>query len=100
VVVFDRGVPDNVAYAVVLGVDPAPARAAATRYRYHPEVLILPPWEDIYTTDNERAMSFAGTIPFHEALVDAYSGAGYALVEVPRSSAADRSAFVRRFLSR
>jgi predicted ATPase len=99
-VVFDRGVPDNVAYAKVLGVDPAPAREAATRYRYHREVLILPPWEDIYTTDDERTMSFADTVPFHEALVDAYEDAGYTLVEVPRGTAAERAAFVREFVTR
>src|SRR5262249_51783804 len=88
VVVFDRGVPDNVAYAEVLGVDPAAAVEAATRYRSHPDVLILTPWEDIYTTDDERTMSFADTIPFHEALVDAYETSGYTLVEVPRGPAA------------
>jgi predicted ATPase len=100
VVVFDRGVPDNVAYAMVLGVDPAPAREAATRYRYHREVLILPPWEDIYTTDDERTMSFADTIPFHEALVDAYSEAGYALLEIPHESAVNRAALVREIVTR
>ena len=80
---FDRGVPDCVAYAAVLGVDPAGSLAAARRYRYHPEVMILEPWEQIYATDAERTMSFEHTIPFHEALVDAYEGAGYALVRCP-----------------
>ena len=46
-------------------------------------------------TDDERTMSFADTIPFHAALVDAYQGAGYSLVEVPRESAEHRAAFIR-----
>jgi predicted ATPase len=99
-VVFDRGVPDCVAYAVTLNVDPGPSRAAADVYRYHPEALIMPPWEDIYTTDDERTMSFGDTIAFHEALVDAYAGAGYTLVEVPRDSPEQRAAFAREFISR
>ena len=60
--------------------------AAARRYRYHREVMILEPWGQIYATDAERTMSFEQTIPFHEALVDAYEGAGYALVRCPPGS--------------
>ena len=94
-VAFDRGVPDCVAYAVLMGTDPTEGRAACERYRYHPEVFVVEPWEEIYVTDAERTMSFADTIPFHAALVDAYERAGYSLVEVPRDSAENRAAFVR-----
>jgi predicted ATPase len=94
-VVFDRGVPDCVAYAVLLGTDPMAGLAACERYRYHSEVLVVEPWEEIYVTDGERTMSFADTIPFHVALVEAYERAGYSLLEVPRDSAEDRAIFVR-----
>jgi predicted ATPase len=94
-VVFDRGVPDCVAYAALMGTDPTAGRAACERYRYHPEVLVVEPWQEIYATDAERTMSFADTIPFHAALVDAYERAGYSLVGVPRDSAENRAAFVR-----
>ena len=99
-VLFDRGVPDCVAYAAVLGVDPAESLAAARRYRYHPRVLLLEPWERIYVTDDERTMSFEQTSPFHAALVDAYEGAGYTLVSVPAGSVEDRAAFVRGAITR
>jgi predicted ATPase len=99
-VLFDRGVPDCVAYAVGFGVDPAHGVEASRRYRYDEEVLVLPPWEEIYTTDDERTMSFPDTIPFHEAIVAAYELAGYTLIEVPRGSAAERAAFVRQFITR
>jgi predicted ATPase len=99
-VLFDRGVPDCVAYAVGFGVDPAPSVEASRRYRYDEEVFVLPPWEEIYTTDDERTMSFADTIPFHEAVVAAYERAGYTLIEVPQGSAAERAAFVRQFITR
>ena len=98
-VVFDRGVPDCVAYAVLMGTDLTAGRAACERYRYHPEVLVVEPWEEIYVTDAERTMSFADTIPFHAALVEAYERAGYSLVEVPRDSAENRAAFLREFVA-
>jgi predicted ATPase len=99
-VVFDRGVPDCAAYAVILDVDPEPSLDASLTHRYADEVLILPPWEEIYETDDERTMSFQDTIPFHEAIVDAYERSGYTLVEVPRAPVDERAAFVRDAVTR
>jgi predicted ATPase len=96
---FDRGIPDCIAYAEVLGVDRAPSLAAAQDRRYHAEILLLEPWEAIYAPDAERTMPFAATIPFHEALVRAYARTGYALVVVPRGDVAARAAHVRAFIA-
>ena len=93
-VLFDRGVPDCIAYASVMGIDPSPSVRAAEQYRYRDEVFLLEPWEEIYTVDDERTMSFADTFPFHDALVDAYERAGYVMVEVPRGSVERRVAFI------
>jgi predicted ATPase len=98
-VVFDRGIPDCVVYASLFEVDPTPSLRASERYRYHGEVLMLEPWEEIYTTDDERRMSFADTIAFQEAIRDAYTQAGYVLVDVPRAPLAQRATFVRDFLT-
>ena len=95
---FDRGIPDCIAYAIHLGVDPGPSVQASDRYRYHEEVLIVEPWEEIYTTDDERTMSFADTIAFHSVLVQVYKRAGYRSIVVPRGSAKDRAGFVRDHL--
>ena len=97
--VFDRGVPDCIAYAILMGIDPTPSILASEMYRYHSEALVLEPWEEIYTVDEERTMSFADTLAFHGALMDAYERAGYVLVEVPRDSAENRAAFVRDFIT-
>lgn len=99
-VVFDRGVPDCIAYAVVLDVDPSACIEASREHRYLNEVLILPPWEEIYDTDDERTMPFVDTLPFHEAVVDAYGRAGYTLIEVPCRPADQRGRFVRDFVTR
>ncbi len=94
-VIFDRSIPDCVAYAVHLGVDPAPSAIACREHRYEREVLIVAPWEHIYAVDEERTMSFEDTVGFHDAIVRAYEGAGYELVEVPRGSIEDRAAFLQ-----
>ena len=91
---FDRGIPDCIAYAIHLGVDPGPSLRASDRYRYNGEVLILEPWEEIYATDDERTMSFADTVAFHTVLEDAFDRSGYRRVTVPRGAAGDRAAFV------
>jgi predicted ATPase len=97
-VLFDRGIPDCVAYARLLGVDPGPCRKAAAMYRYDSAALVTRPWAEIYTTDDERTMSFEATLPFQRLVEEAYEEAGYELVEVPRGSILERTAFVGRFV--
>ena len=98
-ILFDRGVPDCVAYARLLGVDPRPSAEAASLYRYRPTVLVMRPWKEIYTTDDERKMTFEATLPFQEYIEEAYAEAGYELVEVPRGSLSERVQFLSGFVS-
>jgi predicted ATPase len=91
---FDRGVPDCIAYAQILGVDPMPSAQAAAVHRYNPVALVTKPWEEIYTTDDERKMTFAHTVEFQRFIELAYQICGYTLVEVPRGSIEQRAAFV------
>lgn len=97
---FDRGIPDCVVYAIRAGVDPTPSLAAVDTYRYEPRVLFLEPWSDIYTTDDERIMSFDDTVSFNEALGDVYKRSGYVLVDVPQTPIDARADFVRQFVAR
>jgi len=99
-VLFDRGVPDCIAYARQLGGDPEPCRKAAALYRYEGAVLVARPWEAIYTTDEERRMTFAATLPFQRLIEEAYLEAGYELTEIPRGPLHERVDFVARFASR
>jgi predicted ATPase len=99
-VLFDRGIPDCVVYAIRAGADPTPALTAADTFRYEPHVLFLEPWSDIYTTDEERIMSFDDTVSFSEALRDVYERSGYVLVDVPRNPIDARVHFVGQFVDR
>jgi predicted ATPase len=99
-VLFDRGIPDCVVYAIRAGADPGPSLTAVDAFRYAPHVLFLEPWSDIYTTDEERIMSFEDTVSFSEALGDVYRRSGYVVVDVPQKPIDARVAFVRRFVAR
>ena len=96
---FDRGIPDCVVYAALAGTDPTPSLTAVDVYRYSPHVLFIEPWSDIYTTDDERVMSFDETLPFSETLKAVYMRSGYTPVDVPRGSVDDRAGFVRKMIA-
>ncbi len=95
-VFFDRGVPDLIGYSRLIG-EPVPAhlRRAVATYRYNRHVLVAPPWREIYAADAERRQDFAEAVATFEAITDGYVESGYKLEELPRSSVADRVAFVR-----
>lgn len=93
-VLFDRGVPDMIAYASLFGFDYPPGWKAAQQYRYNQRVFFAPSWEQIYTTDTERKMSFALAQQFGETLRMVYTQAGYTLVEIPCCSVEERAQFI------
>ena len=93
-VLYDRGLPDCVTYADILGLDTEPALRAASERRYENTVFICPPWRAIYTTDDMRRATFQQVEALHSSLVDAYASLGYRLVEVPRSPLPERVGFV------
>lgn len=93
-VYFDRGIPDVIAYARLYDLPLDEIEQACQRHRYNSQVFILPPWEEIYSTDEERKMNFEETVRFHEFLVEAYRRSNYQLIEVPCVSVKSRVDFV------
>ncbi len=97
-VVFDRGLPDCIAYAHVFDVDATVALDASLKHRYEAAVFVTPPWREIYTTDDMRRATFAQAKAFSTEVLAAYDSLGYELVEVPKAPLADRAHFVRQRL--
>lgn len=95
IVIFDRGIPDNIAYAQLFNLDYLPASNAAKLYRYDTDVFIFPAWDKIYTTDDERIMSFEDAKAFGDSVQKIYTECGYNLIEVPRVSPEERVKFIR-----
>jgi predicted ATPase len=93
-VIYDRGVPDNIAYARLFNLTYLPAHHAAKLYRYDTKVFIFPAWEAIYETDDERTMSFSLAKAFGEEVRKVYLEYGYTLIDVPCVSPKERMQFI------
>jgi predicted ATPase len=91
---FDRGIPDIAAYAVRFGVSPDKFYLAAREHRFNTTVFVLPPWKEIFVTDELRRKTFEEYREFHEMIVDAYKRVGCQLVEVPLASVEERVEYV------
>lgn len=92
---FDRGIPDVVGYLTLIG-EPVPPDMieAARTMRYRRQVFIAPPWEDIFTGDEERKQTFEEATQTCEVLAATYRGFDYELLELPLSAPEARVAFI------
>jgi predicted ATPase len=94
VVFLDRGLPDVLAYMDYTGA-PYPAHfvEVCETHKYD-SIFILAPWQDIFTSDNERYESFEEAIAIHEHLLKTYKRFGYQLIDVPFGSIKNRTDFI------
>lgn len=96
-VFFDRGVLDALYMLDQAGaLTSTEAANWVEQYPYNPAVFVLPPWEDIYTTDMERDQTFSESVQVFEALRDWYQRWGYRTLEVPKVDVRARVAFIVR----
>jgi predicted ATPase len=92
----DRAIPDQLAFARFRGVKPSVLlQEKAGIYEYYNEVLVCPPWKEIYTQDEIRQESFREACRLHELICEQYLERGYCLVELPKASIKERIRFVR-----
>lgn len=99
-VFFDRGIPDVLCYARLVGLRDEEVKTACDRYRYNKRVFIAPPWEEIYSTDEERKQTLAEAVKTYEVMTSAYGECGYQLIELPCVDAVERAEFVLRQVER
>lgn len=98
IVIYDRGIPDNIAYAKLFNLNYPPAHHAAKIFRYDTEVLFFPAWEEIYTTDDERLMPYEAAKEFGDNLKEVYYELSYNLIEVPFIPSKARANFIRKLI--
>lgn len=91
---FDRGIPDVLAYMDYFGQPYGREFLKIGEDHRYDSVFILPPWEEIYVSDNERLESFDQAEALHHALVEAYARLGYVPLEVPRDTVERRIAHI------
>ncbi len=98
IVLFDRGIPDNIAYANSGAINNTDYVKASQDYRYNKYVFLLNPWEKIYGTDDERNMTFQEVEKFHQQIIKVYRELDYMFIEVPNGDVAERTSFVENHL--
>ena len=93
-VFIDRGIPDVIAYMKFIGDDyPENFEKACTENKYS-KIFVLPSWEEIYVSDNERYESYEQTEEIQKHLVKTYESYEYNLIEVPKETVENRVLFI------
>ena len=91
---YDRGIPDIPAYHIYTGdFIPEQYLKASKEYTYD-NVFFLPPWEEIYESDNERYETYKQAVEIGNTLVDFYGSIGYHVEHVPKASLEKRLQFI------
>ena len=92
---FDRGIVDQISGLEHRNLPiPDHLAAAAARFRYRETVFMVPPWPELFATDNERRHSFEYAAASYETLLRTYDRLGYRAVIVPKLAVGQRADFV------
>ena len=91
---FDRGIPDTLCYARLVGLPEGGIVEACRKYRYARQVFLAPPWREIYAVDAERKQSYDEAVKTYEVMMRVYEDCGYEVVEIPRVSVEERADFI------
>ena len=91
---FDRGIPDVLAYMDFFDQSYGEDFIQACKDHPYDSVFIVPPWREIYVSDNERLESFEEAEKIHDALMKTYTSFGYDPILVPKDPIDKRVSFV------
>ncbi len=93
-VFLDRGIPDILAYMHYIGDSYPSFFDQACKDHNYTKVFVLPPWEEIYISDEARYENYEQAKLIFEHLKETYQKYGYNLIEVPKGSVEDRILFI------
>ncbi len=94
VVFYDRGLSDVLAYMKYFRQQYPDEFVAYCEEHKYDRVVVLPPWEDIYTQDEERLENFEQALEIHQELVRTYSEFQYPSLTIPKGSVKERAAYI------
>ena len=99
IVFIDRGIPDIVAYMEYIGDDYLAEFHVASLENIYSKIFVLPPWQEIYVSDNERYESYKQAQEIHVHLVNTYKLYGYDLIYVPKDTIENRVLYILEKIS-
>ena len=98
---FDRGFLDSICYANIIQSEISDRmKSYAESWRYNKNVFMLPPWQEIYETDNERKQDWKEAVLTFEKMSETYRNYGYEIIEIPKKSVSGRADFVLGFVEK
>jgi predicted ATPase len=95
---YDRGIPDVPAYHIFTGDEIPDCFIKASREYIYDTVFFFPPWQQIYTSDNERYENYHQSVKIGNILKDFYIDMGYKLISVPKLKTVQRFNFINDYL--
>jgi predicted ATPase len=98
-VFLDRGIPDVLAYMDFANQQfPEEFVQTCLNYRYD-AVIVLKPWLEIFTNDDERYESFEEAKKIHSHLLQTYSRFNYQIIQLPQDTVENRIDFMLESLN-
>lgn len=94
IVFLDRGIPDILAYMHYIGDSYPSFFDQASREHNYSKIFVLPPWEEIYESDEARYENFEQAKLIFDHLKETYQKYGYELIEVPRGTVEERIQYI------
>ncbi len=94
VVFLDRGIPDVLAYMHYIGDSYPVFFDLACREHIYTKIFLLPPWEEIYVSDDQRYENFEQAKLIYNHLTETYQKYGYNLIEVPKGTLEERIHYI------
>lgn len=96
---FDRGFLDTICYAKLIQSEiNERMESYAANWRYNKNIFMLPPWQKIYETDNERKQGWKEAVLTFEKMCETYKSYGYEIIEIPKLAVSERADFVLEFI--
>lgn len=96
--IYDRGLPDVLAYLHKQNHYVKELEETARKHRYFKKVFIAPPWPEIFAQDNERREDLVEMLAIHYALINTYETIGYDIIELPKEPVEARIHFIKKEL--
>jgi predicted ATPase len=95
IVFFDRGILDAIGYSLMTGLGLTDEmNILVNELRYNTKVFILPPWFEIYETDEARKQSWEEAVQTFERIKKTYQDFGYKIIIVPPDMIEKRAGFI------
>lgn len=99
IVFFDRGLLDTICYMKMENISISEELDCLLNANpYNKKVFILPPWKEIYETDNERKQTWKEAVNTFGKMKQTYLEYGYEVIEVPKNTIESRCEFILSYI--